>query len=79
MDKNGDERDKFIELRFIDSFTFMASSLDSLTNNLVLGGQKLFGFEEYTDKQYELLMRKGFTHISTCRAGINLKRSNFLL
>ena len=57
-DKNGDERDKFIELRFIDSFKFMVSSLDSLTNNLVCGGRKLIGFEEYTDKQYELLMRK---------------------
>ena len=34
MDKNGAEKDKFIELQFIDSFKFMASSLDSLTNNL---------------------------------------------
>ena len=59
MDKNGDERDRFIELRFIDSFKFMVSSLDSLTNNLVRGGRKLSGFEEYTEKQYELLMRKG--------------------
>ena len=58
-DKNGDEKDKFIKLRFIDSFKFMASSLDSLTNNLVKGGRKLIGFEDYTDKQYELLMRKG--------------------
>ena len=58
-DKNGDMRDKFIELRFIDSFKFMASSLDLLTNNLVQGGRKLIGFEEYTDKQYELLVRKG--------------------
>ena len=31
MDKNGVERDKFIELQFIDSFKFMASGLDSLT------------------------------------------------
>ena len=53
------ERDKFIELRFIDSFKFMASSLDSMTNNLVHGGRKLIGFEEYTDKQCELLVRKG--------------------
>ena len=31
MDKNGEEKDKLIELRFIDSFKFMSSSLDSLT------------------------------------------------
>ena len=37
----------------------MSSSLDSLTNNLVRGGQKLFGFEEHTPKQYELLIKKG--------------------
>ena len=59
VDKNGEERDKFIKLRFIDSFKFMASSLDLLTNNLVRGGQKLIGFEEYTDNQYDLLTRKG--------------------
>ena len=48
IDKTGEERDKFIELRFIDSFKFMASSLDSLMNNLVKGGRKLFGFEDYS-------------------------------
>ena len=35
IDENGDERDKFIELRFTDSFKFMASRLDLLMNNLV--------------------------------------------
>ena len=37
----------------------MSSSLDSLTTNLVRGGQRLCGFEEYTSKQYELLIKKG--------------------
>ena len=37
----------------------MSSSLDSLTNNLVSGGKKLFGIEEYNPEQYELLIRKG--------------------
>ena len=58
VDKNGVEKDKEIEVRFIDSFKFMSSSLDSLTNNLVHGGQELFGFEEYTPAQYELLVKK---------------------
>ena len=48
VDKNGDERNKFTELRFIDSFKFMTSSWDSLTNNLVRSGRKLFGFEDYS-------------------------------
>ena len=34
IDKNGEEKDKLIELRFIDTFKFMSSSLDSLTKNL---------------------------------------------
>ena len=59
IDKNGEEKDKLIELRFIDSFKFMSSSLDSLTKTLVSGGKKLFGFEDYSDLQYDLLTRKG--------------------
>ena len=58
-DKNGDEIDKTIELRFIDSFKVMASSLDSFTSNLVRGSRKLFGFEDYSELQYNLLTRKG--------------------
>ena len=37
----------------------MSSSLDSLTKNLVGSATKLFGFENYSDLQYELLTRKG--------------------
>ena len=59
IDKNGEEKDKLIELRFIDSFIFMSSSLDSLTKKLVRGGKKLFGFEDYSELQYDLLTRKG--------------------
>ena len=40
VDENAEEKDKLIELRFIDSFKFMSSSLDSLTKNLVISGKK---------------------------------------
>ena len=59
IDKKSEEKDKLVELMFIDSFKFMASSLDSLTKNQVSSGKKLFGFEDYSDLQYELLTRKG--------------------
>ena len=66
VDKLGNEKEKLIKLRFIDSFNFMASSLDSLTRNLVgstlfdgKGGENLFGFKNYSELQYELLTRKG--------------------
>ena len=58
IDKNGIEKSKEIELRFIDSFKFMSSSLDSLVNNLARGGGKFFGFKEYNENQYKLLIRK---------------------
>ena len=51
IDKNGEEKDKLIELRFIDSFKFMSSSLDSLTKNVVSGRKKLFSFEDYSELQ----------------------------
>ena len=59
MDKEGNEKDTLIELPFINSCKFMASSLDSLMNNLVKGGRKLFGFEGYSELQYNLITRKG--------------------
>ena len=59
VDKNGEEKSKEIELRFIDSFKFMSSSLDSLVNNLARGDHKFWGFEKCNDKQRELLIRKG--------------------
>ena len=57
MDKEGNERNRLIELRFINSFKFMASSLDLLMNSLVKGGRKLFGFEDYSELQFNLLTR----------------------
>ena len=79
IDKNGVEKEKEIELRFIDSFKFMSSSLDSLTTNLVRGGEKLFGFEEYNPAQYELLIKKGIYPYEYMSSWDNLKKPNFLL
>ena len=59
IDKNGEERSKEISLRFIDSIKFMSSSLDSLVNNMACGGGEFFGFEDYNECQYKLLIRKG--------------------
>ena len=59
VDKIRNKKEKLVELRFIDSFKFMSSSLDSLTRNLVGSATKLFGFENYLELQYELLTRKG--------------------
>ena len=75
IDKNGEEKDKSIELRFIDSFKFMSSSLDSLTKNLVRSGKKLFGFEDYNTT---CLLEKEFILMSTLIPGIDLTRPNFL-
>ena len=59
VDKNGEEKIKEIDLRFIDSFKFMSSQLDSLSGNLARGGHKFWGFERYTEEQRELLIKKG--------------------
>ena len=69
IDKAGNQKSKEIELRFIDSFEFMSSSLDSLVNNLAKGGHgpagpgakphEFWGFEKRSPKQKELLIRKG--------------------
>ena len=59
IDKSGNEKVKEMELRFIDSFKFMSSSLDSLVNNLAKGGYNFTGFEDYNSEQRELLIRKG--------------------
>ena len=59
VDKLGNKKEKLIKLRFIDSFKFMASSLDTFTRNLVGSGRKMFGFENCSEQQYKLLTRKG--------------------
>ena len=56
--KEGNEVDVKRELRFIDSFKFMASSLDSLVNNL--GKNNFNNLKQfYEGEQLDLLLRKG--------------------
>ena len=59
VNKEGNKRMKEMELRFIDSIKFMSNSLDSLVNNLAMGGHTFWGFENYNCNQRELLIRKG--------------------
>ena len=75
IDENGIERLKEIELRFIDSFKFMSSSLDSLINNLACGGELFFGFEN----QYKLLIKKGIYPYECMNDWDKFKKPNFLL
>ena len=57
--KTGEVRIKTFKIRFIDSFKFMASSLEALVNNLP---KDAFNNLEryYTPEQAELIKRKGF-------------------
>ena len=64
IDKNGEEKDRLMELRFVDSLKFMATSLDSLTRNLVSSGKRLSGFENCSESQYKLLTRKGIIPVN---------------
>ena len=59
IDKNGIEVPIEVDLKFIDSFRFMSSSLDSLVNNLSREDHKFRGFKGYTRKLRSLLVRKG--------------------
>ena len=57
--KTGELRDKTFKIRFLDSFKFLATSLETLVNNLP---KDAFNNLEryYTDEKAELIKRKGF-------------------
>ena len=65
MDELGWIKEKKIQLRFIDSMRFMASSLDSLMNNLVKDGRKPSGFEDFLKNNMSYSYGKEFTLTST--------------
>ena len=58
INKEGEEKEVEREIRFIDSFKFMATSLDNLVNNLPKESFKNLS-EFYRDKQLGLIKRKG--------------------
>ena len=58
IDKKGKLKEVWRELRFIDSFRFMGSSLDSLSKNLTKDQFKNIK-SYYSSKQLDLLLRKG--------------------
>ena len=56
--KKGEEKEVIREIRFIDSFKFMATSLDSLVNNLPKESFKNLT-EFYQGEQLDIIKRKG--------------------
>ena len=78
IDKNGEKKDKLIELRFIDRFKFMSSSLDSLTKNLVSRERNCLVLRITLSYNTTCLPEKEFILMSTLIPGIDLMRHNFL-
>ena len=58
IDKKGETKPKYHKIRFIDSFKFMAASLDSLVNNLPEGSLNNLK-KYYTGDKLSLVKRKG--------------------
>ena len=73
-DKEGNERTKEMELRFIESIKFMISSLDSLVNNLARGGTNFWGLRTTIVANAICSFEKESTHMSTWIVGINSKK-----
>lgn len=59
ISKSIDVDDKKVQLRFIDSIKFMASSLDSLVNNLKKEDFKIVQSQFNNTEESDLLLRKG--------------------
>ena len=61
VDEDGEKKEVKRELRFIDSFKFMATSLDKLVTNLASSTKEKFKDTRkfFTSNQFELMLRKG--------------------
>ena len=61
VDENGEKKEVKRELRFIDSFKFMATSLDKLVTNLASSSKEKFKNTRkfFIGEQFELMLRKG--------------------
>ena len=79
VDKEGIQRTKEMELRFIDSIKFMSSSLDSLVNNLARGVMNFGGLSPTMTTNANCSFEKESTHTNTWIVGINLKKQVCLL
>jgi len=62
------------ELRFLDSFKFMASSLDKLVNNLK--PEKFENVKKHFDVNFDMLLRKGVFHMIGLTPLKNLMKRN---
>ena len=78
MSKKGENKPLYHQIRFIDSFKFMATSLDSLVNNLpkdVFNNVKRY----YKGDKLSLLTRKGIYPYEYMNSPEKLKETKLLL
>ena len=79
INKDGNERAKEMELRFIDSIKFMSSSLDSLINNLAKGATNSLGSSSTRLINANCSFEKESTHMSIWIVGTNSKKQVYLV
>ena len=76
-DKNGKTKNVMREIRFIDSFRFMADSLGALSKNLKKEQCKNIG-KFYSGKKLDLLLRKACIPMIGWTLLINFLKHNYL-
>ena len=80
-DKHGKKRPNYENLRFIDSYKFMLSSLSQLIQNLPTEGLQLmetqFSSSGYSQKQLDLLKQKGYYPYSYVKSFEKFEKTKF--